>query len=233
MTTNRPTIIAHRGASKAHRENTVAAFAAAGPLGAEAIELDVRRTADGALVVHHDAALGDGGPAIVTLGRADLPPHLPTLAEALDACGGLVVNVEIKNDPNEPDFDDAATVADGVVAEVARRGIGARILVSSFHRPTIDRVRSLDPDLATAFLYADPDGVGMLAAAVEHGHGAIHPWFGFVDAALVDAAHAAGVAVNVWTVDDPEAMLRLAEAGVDGIVTNVPDVALEVLGPRG
>jgi len=231
VTTNRPTIIAHRGASKAHRENTVEAFAAAGPLGAEAVELDVRRTADGTLVIHHDPALDDGR-TILDLALADLPGHVPTLAQALDACGGLVVNVEIKNDPSEPDFDADESVAAGVVDEIERRGTAARILVSSFHRPTIDRVRVLMPELATALLHADPDRAARLAEAVEHGHGALHPWFGFVDEALVDEAHAAGVAVNVWTVDDPETMVRLAAAGVDGIVTNVPDVALATLGPR-
>ena len=65
--------------------------------------------------------------------------------------------------------------------------------------------------------------------AVAGGHQALHPWWQAVDRALVDRAHAAGLAVNVWTCDDPEAMVRLAGWGVDGICTNVPDVAIDVL----
>lgn len=231
MPTHRPLIIAHRGASAAHPENTVEAFAASGPLGADAVELDARRTADGQVVVHHDDALADGR-TIVGLAAADLPAHVPSLAEALDACGDLVVNVEIKNWPDDADFDPTEAVADAVVALVRARGDAERILVSSFHMPTVDRVRATMPELATAFLHMAEDGAAGLDRAVAHGHGAVHPWYGWVTEDLVAAAHEVGVRVNAWTVDEPEWMARLAAWGADGIVTNVPDVALEVLGPR-
>lgn len=231
MTRNRPLIIAHRGASAAHPENTVTAFRAAGPLGADAVELDARRTADGAVVVLHDDALADGR-VLVETERADLPSQIPTLAEALDACGDLVVNIEIKNWPEDRDFDPTEAVADEVVAELRRRGTPDRYLVSSFHRPTIDRVRVASPELATAFLHMREDGLTALAVAVEHGHGALHPWYGWATEEVIAAAHEAGVVVNAWTVDDPAVMARLAGWGVDGIVTNVPDTALEVLGLR-
>lgn len=231
MTTNRPLIIAHRGASAAYPENTVAAFAAAGPLGADAVELDARRTADGAVVVHHDDTLADGR-VIVGLARSELPESIPTLAGALDACGNLIVNIEIKNWPDDADFDPSESVAAAVVAEVAGRAAGGRVVVSCFHRPTIDRIRALAPDLATAYLHIHLDGATALAEAVAHGHPLLHPWYGWVTEELVVAAHAAGVGVNTWTVDDPETMVRLASFGVDGIVTNVPDVARDVLGPR-
>src|SRR4051812_33810066 len=91
-------VIAHRGASKAERENTLGAFRRARAMGADAVELDVRRTVDGVLVVHHDPL------------PAELTPHVPTLGDALDACTGMWVNVEIKNDPDEPDFDERDTI---------------------------------------------------------------------------------------------------------------------------
>lgn len=229
--TTRPLIIAHRGASARHPENTVTAFAAAGPLGADAVELDARRTADGLVIVHHDAHLADGR-TIVEVAGGDLPSSVPTLAAALDACGDLVVNIEVKNLPGDPDFDPDEEVADAVVAEVEARGRPDQWLVSSFHRPTIDRVRDRASDLATAFLHIHIDGPTALAEAVAHGHGALHPWSGWVTEELVATAHAQGVAVNTWTVDDPDEMARLAGWGVDGIVTNVPDVARDVLGPR-
>ncbi len=229
MTAQRPKIIAHRGASAAHPENTVAAFAAAGPLGADAVELDARRTADGAIVVHHDDTLTDGR-VIVACAHADLPASVPTLAQALDACGDLVVNIEIKNWPDDADFDPEEQVAAAVVAEVGRRSTPGRYLVSSFHLPTIDRVRELSASgVDTAYLHAHLDGATALAEALAHGHRTLHPWYGWVTEELVAEAHARGVTVNTWTVDDPELMVRLAGWDIDGIVTNVPDVALAAL----
>ena len=230
MPRNRPLIIAHRGASAAHPENTVTAFTAAGPLGADAVELDARRTADGAVVVLHDDTLPDGR-VLVETARADLPSEVPPLAEALDACGDLVVNIEVKNWTEDRDFDPTEMVADEVVAEVRRRGTPERYLVSSFHRPTIDHVRAAMPELATGLLHVHQDGATALAEAIAHGHGALHPWYGWATEEVIAAAHDAGLVVNAWTVDEPEVMTRLAGWGVDGIVTNVPDVALEVLGP--
>lgn len=223
-----PLVIAHRGASLAHRENTIEAFAAAGALGADAVELDVRRTADGAVIVHHDAHLPDGR-VIVELAAVDLPTHVPSLAEALDACGDLIVNIEIKNWPEDPDFDPGEAVADEVVALLAGQSRHERILVSCFHRPTIDRVRTAEPRLATAFLHARADMAAAASEAVEHGHGSIHPWDRLVTAEGVAAAHARGLRVNVWTVDDPDRMATLAAWSVDGIVTNIPDVARRVV----
>src|SRR6059058_2896862 len=122
-------IIAHRGASGAHAENTIEAFRAAGPLGATWVELDVRRTADGRLAVHHDAHLPDGR-AIVEAMSGDLPSTVPSLAGALAACAPLGVNVEIKNSPNDVDFDPAAAVVEQVVTDIAQ--CSHPILVSSF-----------------------------------------------------------------------------------------------------
>ncbi len=89
-------VIAHRGASRAERENTLAAFRRAAVMGANAVELDVRRTSDGAMAVHHDAVLPDGR-VICEMTSAELPEHVPLLPAALDACNGMWVNIEIKN----------------------------------------------------------------------------------------------------------------------------------------
>src|SRR5579862_4337820 len=97
-------ILAHRGASKGARENTVASFLEARRLGADGVELDVRRSSDGALVVHHDADVPGLGP-VAALRAADLPAYVPLLDAALDACAGLVVNVELKELPGEAGYD--------------------------------------------------------------------------------------------------------------------------------
>ncbi|MBI2709380.1 MAG: glycerophosphodiester phosphodiesterase [Actinobacteria bacterium] len=224
----RPLILAHRGASRAEPENTVAAFRAAARLGADGVELDVRRRADGQAAVLHDAALADGR-VLVEVPAAELPGHVPDLDEALEACGDLLVNVEIKNWPTDPDFDPDAALARTVVAAAARRRAHHRWIVSCFHRATVRLVHDLDVRLPTALLTAAPDLVRASEVALADGHVALHPWDPHVDAGAVRAAHDAGLAVNVWTVDDPDRVRRLAAWGVDGIVTNVPDVAVAAL----
>lgn len=219
-------VLAHRGASRAERENTIAAFERAGTLGADGVELDVRRAADDVLVVHHDPRTSDGR-VIRETSSADLPEHVPTLSDALDACHGMWVNLEIKNDATEPDFDPTEWVAAQTMALLARRGEAERWLMSSFRIETMDRCRELAPEVRTAWLTTIvPDDVVEILLA--KGHVAAHPWVGLLSKDVVDRCHAAGIAVNTWTCDDPERMRELIAWGIDGICTNVPDVALAV-----
>ena len=88
--------MAHRGASAAERENTTVAFTRARELNSDAVELDVRLCASGEMIVHHNPTLANGK-VLGTLNIADIPDHIPTLADALDACAGMWVNIEIKN----------------------------------------------------------------------------------------------------------------------------------------
>jgi glycerophosphoryl diester phosphodiesterase len=225
-------IIAHRGASRAERENTIAAFAMAADMGSDAVELDVRRTVDGVLVVHHNPHLDDGR-VVAAIAAADLPDHVPTLTAALDACGALWVNVEIKNDPEEPDFDPDDLIADQTMALLLARETDQRWVISAFRIETVDRCRAI-ADLAgapirTAWLTSVvPDDV--VAILLAKGHIAVHPWVKLLRRDVIDECHAAGIAVNTWTCDDPVRMAELIEWGIDGICTNVPDVALSVLG---
>ncbi|CAN5445748.1 glycerophosphodiester phosphodiesterase family protein [soil metagenome] len=226
-------VIAHRGASAAAPENTIEAFHLARELGADWVELDARRTRDGAVVVHHDAHLPDGR-AIVELDRSDLPPSVCDLTAALDACAPMSVNIEIKNWPDDVDYDATYAVADFVVAEVGRRGSHQRVLVSCFDRGTLDHAHQGDGEIPTAFLhhYIEGTWADLAADVAAAGHVALHPWDGVVDQDLVGAAAAHGLEVNVWTVDDPERMATLITLGVDGLCTNVPDVARTVVDRR-
>ena len=213
-----------------HRENTLAAFRAARDLGADGVELDVRRTGDGQLVVHHDAELPGLG-ALVARSRDELPAWVPTLADALTACEGMGVNVEVKHRHGEPDFDAAQPAARAVAELVATTGRQATVLVSSFDLASVDAVRAVDPTIATGLLTIETtDPARDLATAVRHGHRFFHPLHLAVTPDLVAAAHADGVAVHVWTVDEPERMRELADLGVDAIITNRPDVLLQALG---
>ena len=225
-------VIAHRGASKAEPENTVRAFRRAVEMRTDGIELDVRRTRDGVLVVHHNPDLADGR-VIAHIDRAELPSHVPTLDEALDACRPAWVNVEIKNDPTEPDFDGTDSIADETIELLARRGEGDdRWLISSFRRETVDRCRELRPTIRTAWLTVkveDSEAARVLDGLVASGHGALHPWVGALTRGLVDACHERGLAVNTWTCDDEARMTELVEWGVDGICTNLPDAARRLI----
>ena len=236
-----PLVIGHRGASAVRPENTVEAYRHAAELGADWVELDVRRTADDALVIHHDAELPDGR-VIVELAAGELPASVPTLAEALAASEGMGVNVEIKNVRPDPDYDPAQRIVAGVtdlLLELAQAEALdlARILVTSFNPRTIDAVRAEAPAVPTGLLVFDLSEPGAAAAAIDRaaggGHVSINPWDPFVDEALMALARAAGLAVYPWTVDDPERMGVLLDLEVDGIITNVPDLARALVDDRG
>jgi len=224
-----PAVFAHRGVSSEFPENTIPAFRAARFRGADGVELDVRRTSDGFLVVHHDARLEDGRTIIESL-VAELPPTVPRLQEAIEACEGITVNIEIKNMPGEPDFDPANRMVEGVVEAVQRLGRTADVIVSSFNLATVDEVRKLDPSIDTGWLVFDIDDINAVVARAEHaGHTALHPFVGRTTAQLIEACHIAGLRVNTWTVDDPARIKQLVDDGIDGIITNVPEIARDAV----
>jgi glycerophosphoryl diester phosphodiesterase len=232
----RPRVLAHRGARRVAPENTVEAFAAAARLGADGVELDVHSTTDGVLVVHHDAdargigVLAEHPLAAVRAAR----PDIPTLEEALDACAGMLVNIEVKNLPGDADYDPTDGAAGTLVELLAGRDRSDDVLVSSFNIASADLVRALDATIPTGFLTLvglDPlDGVEVAHA---HGHGAVHPDVrslkGKAAEATIGRAHELGMAVNVWTVNGEAEIRRLAAAGADALITDVPDVARRVL----
>ena len=211
-------VFGHRGASAHAPENTVEAFRLAVELGADWVELDVRVTADDALAVHHDELLPDGRPVAAVV-AADLPAHVCLLDAALDACGPMGVNVEIKSAPLAP------TLA-------VIRAWGGEVIVSSFDAAVVDEVRELDADMPTGQLTTllDREPAALAAWIVERGHGWWHPWQPVLEAAAVVEAKAAGLGVNTWTADDPARIAELASWGVDGIVTNDIPTALAALG---
>ena len=212
-------IFGHRGApGPGTVENTLESFAEARRQGADGVELDVRSSRDGLLVVHHD------------LVPDPLPPWVPTLEDALDACAGLVVNVEVKNLPGEPDFDPSERVARAVAEMVGGRLGHPRVVVSSFNLMAVDAVRDVDPAIPTGWLTLEAfDQIAAAETAAERGHTAVHPHEGAVTGGLVAAAHALGLSVTTWTVDDPDRMRQVVADGVDGLITNVPAVAVATL----
>lgn len=225
-----PLVIAHRGASAARPPgNTLDAFRTARALGADWVELDVRRTADGALAVHHDAELADGR-RIVDVPADSLPPAVPLLSDALEACEGMGVNVEIKNAPVDPDWDETRWIADETVRQLAGRDPES-LLVTCFELGTVGRVHELAPGLPTGFLsFHLDDPAPVVRAAADGGHRTLNPWDPFVTPALVALASDAGLDLHVWTVNDPVRMAELVELGVAGIISDHPDVLRGVIG---
>jgi glycerophosphoryl diester phosphodiesterase len=226
-------ILAHRGACRVFRENTVEAFCEARRLGADGVELDVRRSADGALVVHHDATVAGFGP-IASLRVSDLPSYVPLLDSAIEACRDLMVNVELKDLPGEPAYDVGYPLARLVARYVAAdRALAARVIVSSFDLQALDAAVGVEPSLVTGWLTPSWfDQADALGTVVERGHRGLHPQHEAVTEELVATAHEAGVRVTAWTVDDPLRMRQLADAGVDSVITNVPDGARSALSAR-
>jgi glycerophosphoryl diester phosphodiesterase len=243
----RPFVLAHRGFDLDGLENSMRAFEAAVRLGVTFLETDVHATADGVLVAFHDSRLDrltDGHGQVADLpwrevsrARIGGQEPIPRLEEVLAAWPDVRLNVDIKAP--------AATVP--FVRTVRQAKARERVVVASFS----DRRRAL----AVLGLAAEGPvawspgsrGVARVVAAVRRGSygvaaaldGAaclqVPERFGvvrIVTPALVDAVHAAGAQVHVWTVDDPATMRRLLDLGIDGIVTNRADLALEVLRER-
>lgn len=232
-----PAVWAHRGCTepsetvpKGFPENTLEAFAEARRRGADGVELDVRLTADGALAIHHDAEVPGLGP-ICELVVADLPRHIPLLGDALAASEGMLVNVEIKNAPQDPGWDEGEAVAALTATAIEEAGWTDRVLVSSFQPATLRAVQVADGRLPIGTLWgwaADPGAA--LAEAVEAGWRAVHPFVTLVTADLVAQAHDAGLAVNVWTVNAPADLAAMVAFGVDAVISDRVGDALAAVG---
>ena len=218
-------VIAHRGASALAPEHTHTAYDLAVAQGADILELDVRATADGDLLVVHDPTLarttGDAR-RVDSLTRgalAGLTPSLRplTLDAVLERHGAAAkLLVELK-DP-EPHWE-------GLVLDaVERHGAADRVVLQSFDMRALRRLRMRAPGLPLAWLHRRMPAPRMLDAVARCAEG-IGVWHHHVDAGLVAAAHARGLVVHAWTVNSTAAIRRVLAAGVDGVITDVPNVA--------
>ncbi len=239
-------IVSHRAHGGLYPENTLLGIEASIRDGARAIEVDVRPTKDGALVLMHDATLQrtTGDPrAVADVTLEELtnlrvtrtgvdtasehgPQHIPTLEEALYIIDGR-----------------AAVVLDFVVPEIAQacmdlvNGVGAGPWVWwTAHAPHVAAALLEGTPGSRSFLGWTPnDGVTAAPAeacdlAARHGLAGLMANHRYIDATAVDYAHRLGLAMYCWTVNDPQRMAELARMGVDGITTDYPVVLSEVLG---
>jgi glycerophosphoryl diester phosphodiesterase len=228
-------LVGHRGgADGAFPDNSLDAFATARDRGADWVELDVRLSADQDVVLSHDPVTA-GGLEVATSTSADLAADgIATLVEALDVIDEhrLGVNVEIKSDPTEEHYDPQRGVVDATMAVLRARPPEGPVVVSSFDRGAIDRVRELTgDDFPTALIAAGLGDAGQATAdLVAAGHdGLVLNWEAATDEVLRTVL-GGGLTLWSYTVDDPDEAVRLSAAGVEGIITDVPEVVGDALG---
>ena len=265
---------AHQGGAKEAPSSTLFAMRQAVAAGAEALELDVHMTADGVLVVCHDATVdrtteGHGAIAALTIdevqaldnaywwvpgsvvdheadesayvhrGKAedDADFRIPTLVEVLEAFPSTFLNLDIKQTaPAVPAYEVA------LARVLMEHGRIDDVIVASFNDASTEEFGNHAPRIATSY---GTNGTAEFYRAVRAGeapgdtsHVALQVprTFGdtvIVDEAFVQAAHAAGLAVHVWTIDDEDEMAMLVDAGVDGIMTDRPTALEGVLRSKG
>jgi len=254
-----PFVHAHQGGNHLWPDNTMLAFERAHALGVDVLELDVHLSADGEVVVIHDATVdrtsdGSGAVADLTLdelraldfgyrwrppgGDPDVFPHrgqgivVPTLGEVFEAFPGRAINVELKADDDR--------LIDATCERILTHGKRDEVLVASFHQRALDVFRDRCPGVATAagpdevrtFVFMNMAFLGRLytpraeAFQVPRRQAGIE----IVTQRFVRGLRERNVMLDVWTINDEAEMRRLFDLGVDAIITDRPDLALQVLG---
>lgn len=215
--------IGHRGARAYEPENTLRSFQKAVELGVDAVELDVRQTKDGEMVVIHDDKVdrmtdGSGLVSNLTLEEikgftVDKGEKIPTLGEALDFLNGKVkVLIELK----EAGFEEK------VLDLIKERGMVDDVIVVSFLEKALRTVRELDEYIATGLIYVRHKKPR--EAALSLGAEYLLPMYRFTHSADVNKAHEAGLKVIVWTINTSEEASTYKQKGVDGIATDKPNI---------
>ena len=237
-----PLVIAHRGASMFAPENTIAAFELAVEMGADAIELDTMLTADGTPIVIHDQSLerttnGNGNVASKMVAEIKLldagskfdarfaGEQIPTLEEVFSAVGNKVlINVELKNYASPFDH-----LPETVVALVVKKGLSDRVLLSSFNPIALMKAKRASGKIRRAAIIGGGPIIvrGVIEAFTNYY--ALHPAASLVNQGMIDKHHAAGNKINVWTVNEESEMKKFLSMGVDGLITDQPDIAKKVI----
>jgi glycerophosphoryl diester phosphodiesterase len=205
-------LIAHRGGRGFGEDNTLAAMERAVREGVRMLETDVRMTADGELVICHDATLRGRMVSRMTLEELRrYAPERPLLVDLMEELAGWVTfDIEVK---------DASMRRLAEVLEAYRVESGT--LVTSFNAEFLEGFQELYPSVKTGHVYRLPYGIDRkIERALQIGAEVILPYYGSVERELVDEAHQAGLEVYIWTVNEEDDFRRFHEWGVDGIITD-------------
>jgi glycerophosphoryl diester phosphodiesterase len=237
-------VIAHRGFSGAAPENTLASFKKAMEAGSDMMELDVRFSKDGQVVVMHDDTLdrttnGRGKVADYTLkelkqfdaGSWFAPQfageQIPTLIEVLKlAKGKIPVNIEIKDE--SPSKYKITDLADRALQEVTKAGMLGQVIFSSFYPSSLERIKERDPRIWVALLYhRDWNSLGEVTGGSAFS--VVNLRHSFLTQEKIGRIHQESMKVNTYTVNSEEEMEPFIRWGVDGIITNHPDKLIRIL----
>ncbi len=225
-------IFAHRGASIKAPENTLKAFDLAIKEGANGIEFDIRLSADEVIVVIHDGTINRTSNSTGKVNSLTLEElqkfdfgegeKIPTLKEVLEKFGNKYwLNIEIKEEGFE-------LILVDLLKELK---VKEKIVISSFLIPALLKIKKIAPEIPTGYLYEyDLNELdGLLEEVTVNG---IHPVKENITKELVQDAHQKNLAVRAWTVDNPEIAQKLAEYGIDGIITNDPKGIIAALNSK-
>ena len=246
----KPLVISHRGANKYAPQNTIPAFEKSIEIGVDGFETDLHITKDGHVVICHNYTIdetSDGKGKIAEMTLDELRKHdygsyfskkfkdtpIPTINDFLALIENAdieVLNIEIK-----PPKQKNTPIVRKTIEAVKAHGLFDKLLISSFSPEVLREAKRIDPKCKTGFLYAPNSPTTPLVAwriisyAKSLGCDAVHPHFIFVNKKYFEKAHAAGLKVNVWTVDLPEVIDNMIRWGADGIITNLPDVCNKMM----
>lgn len=231
-----PLVYAHRGDRTRARDNTLEAYRLAIEAGADGVELDVRGTKDGVLILHHD----DRDETVGVLGSVTFAeirqaaPHIPTLREALDTLpGDRYINVEIKTEMSGAGLDSALTSVEKTIAEISEFDDPARILLSSFAPEVMKLAGQVGPEFLRGQLIRPPVSLKSgIALAVSLGMDAINLEFAYLrdeTETSMKAISDAGLRAVVWGIDSPDDVAAMVAAGVAVIITDDPGMARRVV----
>ncbi len=222
-------IIGHRGAHGLAPENTLLSYNTAIEVGVDMIELDVHQTCDGYLVCIHDYEVdrttnGTGFVSDLSLKElqqldAGQNEHIPLLSEVLDlAYDKISVNIELK----------VLDIEKQVIDLVKEKRMKDHIIVSSFLHGSLQKIHEIDEDMKTAVLINTE--ISDIVEYVKNLHAiALNPIYTMVTPELVTQAHEQKIHLYPWTVNDPKIMLDFAKLGIDGIITDFPNIAIATL----
>ena len=231
-----PLVYAHRGDRSRAEDNTLESYRLAVEAGTDGIELDVRRTIDDVLVMSHDDR-APGFPPIVEMTFSDIRDQIPSIPTFIETLGSVPqdvwLNVEVKNFPDQADFDETRDTVAVVIGTIADEDDLDRILLSSFDPVTMQRAAQIEPEMLRAQLIRLPyDLDGAVAAALSQNAHCVNPELAYLAedaAAKVSEIHDAGLKVIVWRVNTPQDIAMLLSAGVDGVITDDPGRARRMI----
>jgi glycerophosphoryl diester phosphodiesterase len=214
--------VGHRGAKAYAPENTLASFQKAIEMGVDAVELDVRETRDGELVVMHDADIKrttNGKGLVSDLSLEEIKSFsaddqkVPTFGEAMDFLNGKVkLLIELKETGYE----------EQVLSEVQKRGMDKKVVIISFREDAIKKIRDKNSTIETGLIYSKHSNP--IKAALDLKANYLLPFYRFTHTANVQKAHQKGLKVIVWNINTREEAAEYAKKGVDGIASDKPDI---------